>query len=49
MLAEIFLLRLESIAFFFFNDTATTEIYTRFVPIASAKPAATTKPADRRG
>jgi hypothetical protein len=48
MLAEIFLLRIESIARA--NDTgqATTSSDTRFVPIV-AKPATTAKTSDRRG
>jgi hypothetical protein len=48
MLAEIFLLRIESIARANGMGHATTSD-TRFVPIAPAKPAATSNPADRRG
>jgi len=48
MLAEIFLLRIESIARANGMGQATTSSDTRFVPIA-AKPAPTTKPSDRRG
>jgi hypothetical protein len=49
MLAEIFLLRLESIARATGTGQATTPSDTRFVPVAPAKPTATAKPADRRG
>ena len=49
MLAEIFLLRIESIARANGTGQVTTASDTRFVPVASAKPAVTTKPADRRG
>ena len=49
MLAGIFLLRIESIARANCTGQATTSSDTRFVPIAPPKPAANTKPADRRG
>lgn len=49
MLAEIFLLRIESIARANGTGPATTSSDTRFVPIAPVKPAVTTKPSDRRG
>ena len=49
MLAEIFLLRIESIARANGMGQATTSSDTRFVPVAPAKPAATAKPTDRRG
>ena len=48
MLAEIFLLRIESIARANGLGQATTSSDTRFVPVA-AKPAAVTKATDRRG
>ena len=48
MLAEIFLLRIESIARANGTGQATTSSDTRFVPIA-AKPTATSKPPNRRG
>jgi hypothetical protein len=49
MLAEIFLLRIESVARANSTGQAITSSDTRFMPIAPAKPAATAKPADRRG
>jgi hypothetical protein len=49
MLAEIFLLRIESIARANGAGQATTSSDTRFVPIAPAKPAVTAKSADCRG
>ncbi len=48
MLAEIFLLRIESIARANGMGQVTTGSDTRFVPIGSAKPAASVNPADRR-
>ena len=48
MLAEIFLLRIESIARANGMGQATTSSDTRFVPIA-AKPAPAIKATDRRG
>jgi hypothetical protein len=48
MLAEIFLLRIESIARVNGTGRTTTSSDTRFVPI-TAKPAATAKTSDRRG
>ena len=48
MLAEIFLLRIESIARANSAGRATTSSDTRFVPFA-AKPVTAVKPADRRG
>jgi len=47
MLAEIFLLRLESIARANGTGQATTSSDTRFVPVA-VKPTTTAKSADRR-
>ena len=49
MLAEIFLLHLESIARANGTGQTTTSSDTRFVPVAPAKPVATAKPVDRRG
>jgi hypothetical protein len=49
MLAEIFLLRIESTARANGTGQATTSSDTRFVPVAPAKPAVTARPADRRG
>ena len=49
MLAEIFLLRIESIARANGEGRTTISSDARFVPIAPAKLSVTAKPADRRG